>query len=451
MRYAIAIVVVISAIVLAIIFVGYLTVLAILAAIAGVAAMIYGGYLVYREIKGTAKIALPGGTKIDAPVGIVVFLCGLGALAWIFSKGLEADTTQLKAELERYKAELASTKTELSTTKSEKAAEETRRETAETNADNEKRRADQLDTRLTSETTERQQAEEFARNTWLVNDRLALSPAQRAELDRYKDGVLAINKDLTFLKVQQTSWPTLSGRKAVAIFEVYRKDFEGDASRPRGAGLFEFKLKLYRIEGDSWRGMTEELARGIAKTICETATRAIVDGVSPRDAFARIPSLAGYDGNAQRIQEVAELQYVRMRLQMLAVDSLVLVRGYADGEQGPWQESLDPKFKNIEVHDRANPNAAPADYAKEFEFKPQLTNGVLGRPPNHAQYGNADLPNLRAEETANIVSSLVKSCSPPTNVPSKIGVEILDGRVYQGKSAPDRKSRVHLLVFLKEQ
>jgi hypothetical protein len=451
MLYAVVIVAAIAVISLAIIFAGYLTVLAILAAIAGIAAMLYGGFLVYRGyFTDNAKIELPGGTKIDAPVGIAVFLCGLFALAWIFSKGLEADTTQIKAERDRYKADLASTQSELATTKKERNAEASLRKEAESNAADEKKRADQLDTRLASEAAERQEAQKFARDAWLVNDRLALSPSQRAELDRYKDGVLAINKDLTLLRVGEAYWPTLSGRKAVATFEVYRKDFEADASGPRGAGLFEFKLELYRIEGDSWRGMTEELARGIAKTICEVATRAIVGKISPLEAFARIPPLTGYDGNAQRLQEVAELQYVRMRLQMLAAESLVLVRGYADGEQGPWEHKLDPNYQYIQLHENAKPNTTPVDYA--LEFKPELTKGVLGRPPNYANYGNLDLPNLRAEETANIVSSLVTSCAPPTNVPvGKIGVEILDGRVYAGKSAPDRKSRVHLLVFLKEK
>jgi len=426
--------------------------LGIIAAIAGIAAMGYGAFLVYRGyFKGDAKIEIEGWGKIDVPVGVGVFLCGLAALSFIFWKALESNTDLLTAQRDQYRDERDAKAKELVDTKNDLNKENSLRRTAQNEADTQRQRAEGLSGDLVRETGERKQAQEYARDAWIANDRLALSPDQRAELDHYVDGVMALNKELTFLRIQVARWPILSGRTAVAAFEIYRKDFENDAMRPRGAGLFQFKVQQYAIEGDSWRGMNTELAQGLAKLICDAAQRAIATGISPRDTFARIPSLARYDGDGQRVQEVAELQYVMLRLQMLAAEARILVRGYADGEQGPWQRPLDPALKDVQLHENAKPNATPVDYA--LEFKPDLAHRTLGlSATKYTKYGNEDLPNLRAEVTSRIVSDLLASCQPAANVKiGAINAEILDGRVYQGHSPPDRKSRIHLLVFLKEK
>ena len=56
-----------------------------------------------------------------------------------------------------------------------------------------------------------------------------------------------------------------------------------------------------------------------------------------------------------------------MRIQLLAAKSLVLVRGYADGEDGPWTHPLDPSFRDVDVHEAATPNTKFADYALDFK------------------------------------------------------------------------------------
>ena len=101
------------------------------------------------------------------------------------------------------------------------------------------------------------------------------------------------------------------------------------------------------------------------------------------------------------------------------------------------------------LHENANPNAMPAEYA--LTFRPGLTRVAVGQS---ATYGNDDLPNLRAAEVAMIVAALVdntcESPSPNTSA-GKIDVEILEGRVYPERSEVDRKARVHVLVFLNDQ
>jgi hypothetical protein len=424
--------------------------LGIVAAIGGIAAMIYGAYLVYKNIMGETEVELPGGYKIKSGGGIVIFLCGLAALGFIYWKALENDTTQIAAERDGYKKKLDETDTELTKEKTERQAQAQGREKSEREASALRVQLDDASRRLASEAAERREAQEYATATWLANNRTRLTPAQQRELDQYTKGVLALNDSLSVLKIKQTAWPTLSGRNAVAIFEIYRRDFERDASQPRGAGLFQFQLEKYRIEGDSARGLPEELALGLAKLICDASTRAIVDNVTPRQAFAAIQPLARFEGDYDRVREVEDLQYVSMRLKMLAAESLILVRGYADGEQNHFERDLDPKLKQADVHENADPNRKPVDFA--LEFKPELTHVSVGLPSTqYARYGNVDLPNLRAAVTGEIVAKLVNTCSPPTNMPTgKIGVELLDGQIYEGKNVPDRKSRVHLLVFLKE-
>ena len=424
--------------------------LGILAAIGGIAAMIYGAYLVYKNIRGTTEVELPGGFKIKSGGGIVIFLCGLAVLGFIYWKALENNTTEVTTQRDGYKTKLDEANNELSKVKTDRDSQADARKNSEREASTLKGQVDDVSRRLASEAAERREAQEYARATWLANNRTSLNPAQQRELDQYAKGVLAINDNLSVLKIRQTAWPILSGRNAVAIFEIYRKDFERDASQPRGAGLFQFELEKYRIEGDSARGLPEELALGLAKLICDASTRAIVDNVSPRQAFAAIQPLARFEGDYDRVREVADLQYVSMRLKMLAAESLVLVRGYADGEQNHFERDLDSKLKEADVHENADPNRKPVDFA--LEFKPELMHVSIGLPSTqYAKYGNVDLPNLRAEVTRNIVAKLVNTCSLPTNMPAgKIGVEMLDGQIYEGKNAPDRKSRVHLLVFLKE-
>jgi hypothetical protein len=401
--------------------------LGILAGIGGIAAMVYGAYLVYRNFTGDAEVELPGGFKIKSGGGIVIFLCGLAALGFIFWKALENDTTEIRAQRDGYKTKLDEANGELDKVKKDLESEAGARKKAEGEASTLKGQVDDFSRRLATETAERHDAQEYARATWLANNRIALTPAQQRELDQYSDGMLAINDNLSVLKIRQTAWPTLSRRDAVAIFEAYRKDFERDASRPRGAGLFEFELEKYKIDGDSSRGLTEELSIGLAKLICDASTRAIVDNVSPRQAFAAIEPLARFEGNYQRVREVADLQYISMRLKMLAAESLILVRGYADGEQNHFERTLDPKLKEVDLHENADPNRTPVDFA--LEFKPELRHAFIGRPSTqYAAYGNVDLPNLRAEVTRDIVSKLVNTCRPPTSLPvGKIGVEKLDG------------------------
>ena len=64
------------------------------------------------------------------------------------------------------------------------------------------------------------------------------------------------------------------------------------------------------------------------------------------------------------------------------------------------------------MHEAATPNTKFADYA--LDFKRDLSHVILGRPQtNFAQYGNQDLPNLRGEATARLVTVLLQAAHRP--------------------------------------
>ena len=139
-----------------------------------------------------------------------------------------------------------------------------------------------------------------------------------------------------------------------------------------------------------------------------------------------------------------------MRIKLIAGNALVLVRGYADGEQGPWRRDLDASRASIRLHENTNPNAASNEYA--LEFQSELAGVRIGlSTAGGATYGNEDLPNLRAAEVADILTALAGDCpsSTPSTSVGPIAVEILEGQVYPEHSEDDRRARVHLLAFLK--
>jgi hypothetical protein len=305
---------------------------------------------------------------------------------------------------------------------------------------------------LAKEETERREAQRQALAAWQTVDRVQLSEKQRIEFDGIQRGVLELNDALTRVKIAPAYWPRIEGKNAVATYEIFQKAFEADQARPRGAGLFDFDVQRYTIRGDYQGRLAEELRNQISALICEAARRAIVESVSLPVAINNMPPIRGYEVDKELIATLTELQYLRMRLQIMAANALVLVRGYADGEQGPWRQTLDSsRATTVSLHENAKPNAKEIEYS--LTFRPDLTQVAIGQSgPRGTTYGNDDLPNLRGQETSEIISALVGTCPQtiPNTAAGMIPVEVLQGRVYPQHSEIDRKARVHLLVFLKE-
>lgn len=465
-----------------------------------IAVGLFGLWLLWRNINGVPiekAIFKIKDTSIEGPVGAVMALAAIVVSAWLVSRyepAVEAENKRLTAqnaeitrdlqetkntrddlegklrdekahsdmlaneiragttEKKEAEAKLASAQDALAQAKANLTQTEQNLATTKEQVNDLSATNDELSKQLGDQTSQRKEAQQEALHAWQVADRISLTPAQQAEFNEIDKGVLDLNKGLTYLRIATAYWPRIAGKKAVATYEIYQKAFEADQKRPRGAGLFDFNSEEYKIKGDYNGRLAQVLQTQASALICEAARRAIVEGVLPSDAIRNMPPIRDYDMNSQLLATLGEFQYLRMRLQIMAGRAVILTRGYADGERTGWSQKLDPSFATVQLHENATPDAQPIEYA--LTFRPELTQVAIGKASTNGPiYGNTDLPNLRGEMAARIISLLVDDC--PLNVPNfspdTIPVQILEGQVYAQHSEIDRKARLHLLVFLKDQ
>jgi hypothetical protein len=387
------------------------------------------------------------GVELDTPIGSALIAVALFVIAYSYSMytRLTAEEKDTEDKLTKTQTDLASTKNDLNLT--QESLEQQKVQTKHLENEN-----TDLNKKLANEQAERRDAEKQMMAALKTVDQVQLTRTQKEEFDRLQDGVLKLNEKLTMLRICTAHFPRIEGRKAVATFEIYRKAFEPDQNRPRGAGLFNFNSREYEIRMITGnQGIPDKLKSEFIDVICEAARRAAIDQISLSGAIDSIAQLKGYDMNRPVLAQLTEFTYIQMRLRMMAAEALVLVRGYADGELSPWREPLKRPFGNIMVHENMDPDSPEGENG--LVFREQQTPISIGRvEKNHAiTYDNKDLPNLRAAETVSILKTLV-DCSGPTPNTSidSIAVEILEGRAYPEPNEVDRKARVHLLVFLKK-
>jgi hypothetical protein len=401
-------------------------------------------------VRGSSERAVfkTHGVELDAPVGSALIAVALFVIAYsptMYTR-LTAEKKDIEDKLAKTQTDLASTKNDLKLT--QESLEQQKAQTKQLENEN-----TELEKKLAIEQAERRDTEKQMMTAWKTVDQFQLTHTQKEEFDRLADGVLKLNEKLTTLRICTAHFPRIDDRKAVASFEIYRKAFEPDQNRPRGAGLFNFNSREYEIRmiSGNQEGIPDELKSELIDVICDAARRAAINQISLGGAIDSIAPLRGYDINRPVVAQLTEFTYIQMRLRMMAREALLLVRGYADEELSPWREPLKKPFGDIVVHENIDPDSSEGENG--LVFRAQQTPISIGQmEKNHTTtYDNKDLPNLRAAETAAILKTLV-DCSghaPNTNV-GNIAVEILEGRVYPEHNEVDRKARVHLLVFLKK-
>lgn len=139
-----------------------------------------------------------------------------------------------------------------------------------------------------------------------------------------------------------------------------------------------------------------------------------------------------------KVAELAELIYATSRLSRLRSDCVeILVKGYADGQQGPWEQPL---------------HAFPYNYQTIFVYPkaPQNSLNSLAylRNPTHffvpPYYNNSHLPNLRARFIQwDVIEPLLTSCSTP----QQVRTHVLDGDEFTHWDPQERKVEVYVLFF----
>ena len=401
----------------------------------------FGLWMLWKRIRGEPVDMEWLGFKVRAGAEFALVALGVAGLVFLersYSENLESNNARLTEQNDRFQKDLdaaVAAKSDLASqlgNAQEKLNEEIKRTAA-------------LESDVHDEHEKALQAQALASDVMLLENRLSLSPAQQAELDKLNNDFEKLNNEPTSLRIRAAYWPRLSGRKAVATYEIYNKDFEDDATSPRGAGLIQFASEQYGHD------FTARLKSDLAKFICEAATSAIINNISPRDAILRNPDLRDIGNNSEQVQVLTDLTYLMMKIKFLVADSRILVRGYADGQAGPWSHPLDPNWTKLTLHEiDPSPDQVSVD---GLNFKAELSTVMIGRPEqNYTVYANEDLPNLRASATTQMISPLVETCPPPAGLgsPGQISVEALEGKVFPDHNKNDRRAHLDLLVFLKE-
>jgi hypothetical protein len=415
---------------------------------------------VRRKITGKALLKWKDNIEVDVGASIFLVVLGLGMIVLsyqAYSPGIQRHLDDVLAADKDLRDQLATAKHDEDETRGKLQTTEhdlngARQEIANAELARQKLVAD-----LAHETADRREAEAAAQKAWVAFDTYKMNDLQRAAFNKLAQDVDQLNANLKYVQIALTAWPKLDGPEAVATFEIFNKEWEPDETRPRGAGLFDFDETEITIRGDYKGRLAEAIRTEMATSICTAAQSALVHGVPLPDAISRIPRVAGLDVPEQLVGQLTEVVYVyaQMRLKLRAGHTLVLVRGYADGEKTSWSRTLGPAPRTLMVHANTDPHAKQPEYA--LTFRAALSPVEVGRmDKGSAIYGNTDLPDLRGAAVAEILTALIDGCRRIGGTGSftearPTPVEILDGQVYPQHSVPDRKARVHVVAYLDER
>jgi hypothetical protein len=390
--------------------------------------------MLFRRFVGDpVQFGLAGLNLFDVPLGFALAALGVYLITVVqsgYSLGLEIENRWLHAQNKQLRADLATAETNLRGAQSE--------------AKELKDRTLLLQIQLAGEVRKRKEAEQLANLAWSAEKDGALSSAQKEQLNALNTEVERLNSGLTALGIRASYWPRFSENNAVATYEIYRRDDEDEALTPRGAGLILFATEQYDY------GLSEKLKSGLAKLICDAATSAVKKNIAPISTGVQHPEFGKYEGNEDIVQVLTDFVFLMMKIKLLSANSLVVVRGYADAPQASWTHPLDQARTKMSLYEV---DGGSADYTGDaLDFRPKTSMVKVGRPEtNYSQYGNEDLPNLRAGATAELISTLLDACPVPAGLGAagEISVEPLQGLVYPDKDKDDQKARVHLLIYLK--
>lgn len=148
---------------------------------------------------------------------------------------------------------------------------------------------------------------------------------------------------------------------------------------------------------------------------------------------------AGIEGSPSKAWLVQMAAFLRGVTGLPAKRVEVLVKGYADGQEGPWKKDLmkEPyNYKVVNVYPRDG-----SDYRDSFDFIRSETPVTI---PD--LYSNEHLPELRARfVTENFIGKFLRRCKTPTETE----VHILKGYADDSKNIrePDRRVEIFVNVY----
>ncbi len=411
----------------------------------------FGIWLGMARRNARAQARAEGHGSLDVPVYafVAVFALGLPVWAWVqYDPNLEKQNNRLLQQVVDANANAATADKTISRLRDDlNTADAKRRDAEEETADKQR----QLDI----ERRARQFAETTVKDALIDIGKKSLPPDEVKQYDAIAAGLPQLNRELTVLEVIETPWLKLKGEKVLGAYEIFNKQFKTSGSPPRGYGVFNYRLKDFNVINDYGGKLTDEVKQQIAASICRAALTALA-GKAPlskavQDALEEIPRIEGVELPEDFVPTSADLIYASQRLRMLSGKVRVLIRGFADGEEGPWRDPLKSGVHSVLVHRLADEDPRHGEF--NMTFASSLTQKPLGATVNGSPtYGNVDLPDLRAEDFAGFVSGLVDGCPVPgvDNRAAETKIELLDGLIYNEKEPSDRKARLYVAALPSE-
>ncbi len=255
-----------------------------------------------------------------------------------------------------------------------------------------------------------------------------------------------INPQLTYLEIKQSQLIFKQDTRAAKLKS--QASLFGCGDKPQAQFVISLNSKYlnstylfnayeYTIETG---GDTTELP---VNDVCEFINQ--YDGKSPLlEVIKRVPIdysvPIGASGLKLSLKGLAiELGYIFIKLKRVTGRPCleVLVKGYADGQMGPWERRLLPNkyhYQNIAVYPRF-------DSLSKNPFEYVRSTRTYTVPEN---YSNSNLPNLRAMFVKeDLVTPFVSKCDELKGV----SVNILDGYELSAWNPMERKVQVYVMVY----
>ncbi|MCV2449467.1 hypothetical protein [Paracoccus sp. DMF] len=275
------------------------------------------------------------------------------------------------------------------------------------------------------------------RDTVLLLQRLALSPGEVEAFTELRNEIASLNDRLEIISLHATADVLIEGRERWVTFSIARPDW--GATSPDQYTLFEFEARQ-TTPVDPWGGPpSEQMIGALAANLCEAANRAIFSNVDFWDALAELSDELAEARSNPVIAELAESAYLRLLVAQKFTGAEMLIRGYADAADGDWLEPLDARPASVTVLPLRDPASSDAVFS---EVPVEIPTGRETR--SGRAFGNADLPNLRANAVARLIDRMTDRCRD--RGAGLASIDVLEGSVVPRRDSAYRRVVGYLQV-----
>ncbi|MEM5542638.1 hypothetical protein WNY61_07790 [Sulfitobacter sp. AS92] len=275
------------------------------------------------------------------------------------------------------------------------------------------------------------------RDTVLLMQRLTLSPSEVESFTKLRDNLNSINEHLEVISIHPTANVLIVGRERWATFTIARPDWTETTLDQYT--LFGFEPRK-AIPVDAWGGPpSEQMIGALAANLCEAANRAIFSNIDFWDALSELSEELAEARGKPVIAELAESAYLRLLVAQRFSSAEMLIRGYADTADGDWSEPLEDlpiRVRVLPLQDRGSSDAIFMEAPREIDIGREMQSRRV--------FGNADLPNLRADAVAQLIDQMTDRCRD--SGAGLANINVLEGAVLPRRNSAYRRAVGYLQV-----